>query len=127
MLHGIITLTYIIYTIISGQFLRLPTILFVFQIPYIFTLVLLCMCTFISLFATLFIGQRDLRTSIWDGGVGIPGLNEDFYGWLFKWGVIALTSVQEATFLTENEALRLPRTTIIENADDRDFGEEEAI
>jgi len=91
------------------------------------TLVLLCMCTFISLLATMFINRRDLRTSIWDGGVGVPGLNEDFYAWLFKWGVIALTSVQEATFLNENEALRMPRTTIIESTEDQDLEEEEAI
>ena len=91
------------------------------------TLVLLCICTFISLFATMLIGRRDLRASIWDGGVGVPGLNEDFYSWLFKWGVIALTSVQEATFLNENEALRMPRTTVVENTDEQDFEEENAI
>ena len=118
---------YFIYTIVSGRFIQLPSILLLFQIPYIMTLVLLCICTFISLFATMLIGRRDLRTSIWDGGVGVPGLNEDFYAWLFKWGVIALTSVQEATFLNENEALRMPRTTIIENTDEQDLEEEHAI
>lgn len=118
---------YFIYTIISGRFVQLPSILLLFQIPYIMTLILLCICTFISLFATMLIGRRDLRTSIWDGGVGVPGLNEDFYAWLFKWGVIALTSVQEATFLNENEALRMPRTTVVENADEQDLEEEHAI
>src|SRR5579859_7101113 len=127
MLHGITTLIYFIYTIVSGRFVQLPSILLLFQIPYILTLVLLCICTFISLFATLLIGRRDLRTSIWDGGVGVPGLNEDFYAWLFKWGVIALTSVQEATFLNENEALRMPRTTVVETVDDTDLEEENAI
>lgn len=127
MLHGIITLVYFIYTIVSGRFVQLPSILLLFQIPYILTLVLLCICTFISLFATMLIGRRDLRTSIWDGGVGVPGLNEDFYAWLFKWGVIALTSVQEATFLNENEALRMPATTVVENFDDQDLEEEQAI
>jgi len=126
MIHGIISLGYYIYTIISGRFVRLPSILILFQIPYILTLVLLCMCTFISFLAITFIGRRDLRTSILDGGVGVPGLNEDFYAWLFKWGVIALTSVQEATFLNENEALRMPQTTIIENQD-LDLHQEEAI
>ena len=91
------------------------------------TLVLLLMCTAISLTATLLIGRRDLRTSIFDGGVGIPGVNEDFYAWLFKWGVIALTSVQEATFLNENEALRMPTTTIVESQDEQDLEEENAI
>jgi len=118
---------YFIYTIVSGRFVQLPSILLLFQIPYIMTLILLCICTFISLFATMLIGRRDLRTSIWDGGVGVPGLNEDFYAWLFKWGVIALTSVQEATFLNENEALRMPRTTVVENADEQDLEEEHAI
>jgi hypothetical protein len=127
MLHGIATLMYFIYTIVSGRFVQLPSILLLFQIPYIMTLVLLCICTFISLFATVLIGRRDLRTSIWDGGVGVPGLNEDFYSWLFKWGVIALTSVQEATFLNENEALRMPRTTSIENTEEQDLEEEHAI
>ena len=127
MLHGITTLIYFIYTIVSGRFVQLPSILLLFQIPYILTLVLLCICTFISLFATLLIGRRDLRTSIWDGGLGVPGLNEDFYAWLFKWGVIALTSVQEATFLNENEALRMPATTVVENFDDQDLEEEQAI
>lgn len=127
MLHGVVTLMYFIYTIVSGRFVHLPSILLLFQIPYILTLVLLCICTFISLFATLLIGRRDLRTSIWDGGVGVPGLNEDFYAWLFKWGIIALTSVQEATFLNENEALRMPRTTVVENIDDTDLEEENAI
>jgi len=127
MLHGIITLMYFIYTIVSGRFVQLPSILLLFQIPYILTLVLLCICTFISLFAAMLIGRRDLRASIWDGGVGVPGLNEDFYSWLFKWGVIALTSVQEATFLNENEALRMPRTTVVENADEQDLEEENAI
>jgi hypothetical protein len=127
MLHGIVTLMYFIYTIVSGRFVHLPSILLLFQIPYILTLVLLCICTSISLFAAMLIGRRDLRTSIWDGGVGVPGLNEDFYAWLFKWGIIALTSVQEATFLNENEALRMPRTTIVENMDDRDLEEENAI
>src|SRR6266496_288131 len=127
MLHGIVTLMYFIYTIVSGRFIRLPSILLLFQIPYIMTLVLLCICTFISLFATMLIGRRDLRTSIWDGGVGIPGLNEDFFAWLFKWGVIALTSVQEATFLNENEALRMPRTTVVENTDEQDLDEATAI
>ena len=75
----------------------------------------------------MLIGRRDLRTSIWDGGVGVPGLNEDFYAWLFKWGVIALTSVQEATLLNENEALRMPRTTVVENMDEKDPEEETAI
>jgi hypothetical protein len=75
----------------------------------------------------MFIERRDLQTSIWDGGVGIPGLNEDFYAWLLNWGVIALTSVQEATFLTENEALRMPRTTIVENIEEQDLEEERAI
>ena len=75
----------------------------------------------------MLIGRQDLRTSIWDGGVGVPGLNEDFYAWLIKWGVIALTSVQEATFLNENEALRMPRTTVVENTDERDLEEEMAI
>jgi hypothetical protein len=127
MLHGILTLGYFIYTIVSGRFVQLPSILLLFQIPYIMTLVLLCICTFISLLATMLIGRRDLRTSIWDGGVGVPGLNEDFYGWLFKWGVIALTSVQEATFLNENEALRMPATTVVENTDDQDLEEEHAM
>lgn len=127
MLHGIVTLIYFVYTIVSGRFVQLPSILLLFQIPYILTLVLLCICTFISLLATIFIGRRDLRASIWDGGVGVPGLNEDFYAWLFKWGVIALTSVQEATFLNENEALRMPRTTIVEASDEQDLEEEHAI
>lgn len=127
MLHGIVTLIYFIYTIVTGRFVQLPSILLLFQIPYIMTLVLLCICTFISLLATMLIGRRDLRTSIWDGGVGVPGLNEDFYAWLFKWGVIALTSVQEATFLNENEALRMPATTVVENMDDQDLEEEHAI
>lgn len=127
MLHGVITLIYFIYTIVSGRFVQLPSILLLFQIPYIMTLVLLCICTFISLLATMLIGRRDLRTSIWDGGVGVPGLNEDFYAWLFKWGVIALTSVQEATFLNENEALRMPPTTVVESTDDQDLEEEQAI
>ena len=127
MLHGIITLVYFIYTIVSGRFIQLPSILLLFQIPYLMTLALLCICTLISLFATMFIGRRDLRTSIWDGGVGVPGLNEDFYAWLFKWGVIALTSVQEATFLNENEALRMPRTTVVENTNEQDPEEETAI
>jgi hypothetical protein len=127
MLHGIVTLIYFIYTIVSGRFIQLPSILLLFQIPYIMTLVLLCICTFISLFATMLIGRRDLRTSIWDGGVGVPGLNEDFYAWLFKWGVIALTSVQEATFLNENEALRMPRATVIEGIEDQDPEEETAM
>src|SRR5271170_7976763 len=118
MIHGIISLVYFIYTIVSGRFIQLPSILLLFQIPYIMTLVLLLMCTGISLTTTLLIGRRDVRTSIFDGGVGIPGLNEDFYAWLFKWGVIALTSVQEATFLNENEALRMPRMTVVENADE---------
>jgi len=127
MLHGVISLVYFIYTIISGRFIQLPSILLLFQIPYILTLVLLLMCTAISLTATLLIGRRDLRTSIFDGGVGIPGLNEDFYAWLFKWGVIALTSVQEATFLNENESLRMPTTTIVESQDEQDLEEENAI
>lgn len=127
MLHGIVTLVYFIYTIVSGRFVQLPSILLLFQIPYIMTLLLLCICTFISLFATMLIGRRDLRTSIWDGGVGVPGLNEDFYTWLFKWGVIALTSVQEATLLNENEALRMPRTTIADDMDEKDLEEELAI
>ena len=127
MMHGIISLTYFIYTIASGRFVQLPSILLLFQIPYIMTLILLCICTFISIFATMLIGRRDLRTSIWDGGVGVPGLNEDFYAWLFKWGVIALTSVQEATLLNENEALRMPRTTVVENAEEQDWEEEHAI
>jgi hypothetical protein len=127
MLHGIVTLSYFIYTMISGRFVQLPSILLLFQIPYIATLALLCICISISLFATMVIGRRDLRTSIWDGGVGVPGLNEDFYGWLFKWGMIALTQVQEATFLNENEALRMPRTTSVENADEQDLDEEHAM
>jgi len=127
MLHGIVTLVYFIYTVFSGRFVQLPSILLLFQIPYILTLVLLSICTFVSLFATMLIGRRDLRTSIWDGGAGVPGLNEDFYPWLFKWGIIALTSVQEATFLNENEALRMPRSTIVENSNEQDLGEEHAI
>src|SRR5271163_4869549 len=127
MIHGIVSLMYFIYTIVSGRFVQLPSILLLFQIPYIMTLVLLCICTFISLFARMFIGHRDLRTSIWDGGVGVPGLNEDFYAWLFKWGIIALTSVQESAFLNENEALRMPRTTYVENGYEQDLGEESAI
>lgn len=75
----------------------------------------------------MLIGRRDLRTSIWDGGVGIPGLNEDFYAWLCKWGVIALTSVQEATFLNENEALRMPLATVVEGTEDQDPEEEIAM
>jgi hypothetical protein len=126
MLHGAISLSYYIYTIVSGRFLRLPSILILFQIPYILTLMLVLMCSSISLLAMMFIGRQDLRTSTMDGGVGVPGLNEDFNAWLFKWGVIALTSVQEAALLSENDALRMPRTTVIEN-EDLDLEEEEAM
>src|SRR5205085_6211624 len=87
----------------------------------------LWICTFVSFVATLLIGRRDLSTSIWDGGVVVPGLNEEFYAWLFKWGVSALTSVQEATLLNENAALRMPATTVVENFDDQDLEEEQAI
>lgn len=127
MIHGVVTLGYFIYTMVTGRFIYLPSILLLFQIPYILTLVLLCVCTTISLLASALIPRRDLRTTVWDGAVGMPGANEDFYAWLFKWGVIALTSVQDATLLIENEALQMPRTTSVETAEETDLGEDAAI
>src|SRR5271170_967817 len=127
MFHGIISLIYFVYAIASGRIIQIPTILLLFQIPYLMTLGLLGICLFISLFATILIGRRDLRTSIFDGNAGVPGLNEDFHAWLLKWGRIALTSVQEATFLNEDQALSMPLTTAIENADDEPNLEEEQI
>jgi hypothetical protein len=127
MIHGAITLGYFMYTMVTGRFIYLPSILLLFQIPYILTLVLLCICTSISLLASTLIPPRALRTTVWDGVVGIPGLSEDFYTWLFKWGIIALTSVQDATLLIENEALQMPRTTSVEIAEEADLEQERAI
>ena len=127
MIHGVVTLGYFIYTMITGRFIHLPCVLLLFQIPYVLTLVLLCICTSISLLASALIPRRDLRTTVWDGAVGMPGLKEDFYTWLFKWGVIALTSVQDATLLIENEALQMPRTTSVEVAEEQDLEEDLAI
>jgi hypothetical protein len=112
---------------VTGRFIYLPSILLLFQIPYILTLVLLCICTSISLLASTLIPRHALRTTVWDGVVGIPGLSEDFYTWLFKWGIIALTSVQDATLLIENEALQMPRTTSVEIAEEVDLEQERAI
>jgi len=127
MIHGVVTLGYFIYTMITGRFVYLPFVLLLFQIPYVITLVLLCLCTSVSLLASSFIPRRDLRTTVWDGPVGMPGLDEDFYAWLFKWGVIALTSVQDATLLIENEALQMPRTTSVEFTEEQDLEEDLAI
>jgi hypothetical protein len=81
-----------------------------------------------SLLAAMFIGRRVLLTSIWHGGAGIiPGLNEDFYAWLCKWGAIALSFVQESPFFNEDEPLRMPLANYVEETEDQDLEEETAM
>lgn len=93
-------------------------------IPHLITIFVIVVSLMISLIVRLIVNHSsNLRTDIFNGTIFVGNnlgldMSDDFFGLLLKFGMIALTSAQEAVFLNEVEEIKLVEKTWIEESDE---------
>lgn len=113
-IFGLTYLSYFGYSVYRGRLLFFPTVCVIGYVPQLVILVIVFICGAIYGLACLFVGPNNMQTSI--RSVHIE-TSDDFYSSLMKLGVLALTSVTKATYLTEASSISAPLSTWIEYID----------
>ncbi|KAG5437478.1 hypothetical protein PCANB_000906 [Pneumocystis canis] len=117
-------LSYFSWSIYNGRGLYFSTTVCVSFIPHLITIFVIFVSLAISLIVRLIVNHSsNLRTDIFNGTIFVGNnlgldMSDDFFGLLLKFGMIALTSAQEAVFLNEVEEIRLVEKTWIEESDE---------
>lgn len=110
---GITFLCYFAYATYQGRLLYFPTVCVIGYLPQLAILIIVLICVGIYGLACTFVGGADkMQTSIKSFNMD---LSDDFYTCLMKLGILALTSVTEATYLSETASLAAPLSTWIEH------------
>lgn len=121
---GCCFLSYFSWSIYNGRGLYFSTTVCVSFIPHLITIFVIIVSLMISLSVRLFVNHSsNLRTDIFNGTIFVGNnlgldMSDDFFGLLLKFGMITLTSAQEAVFLNEAEEIKLVEKTWIEESDD---------
>ncbi|KAG4305590.1 hypothetical protein PORY_001146 [Pneumocystis oryctolagi] len=119
-------LSYFSWSIYNGRGLYFSTskAICVSFIPHLITIFVIIVSLMISLIVRLIVNHSsNLRTDIFNGTIFVGNnlgldMSDDFFGLLLKFGMIALTSAQEAVFLNEAEEIKLVEKTWIEESDE---------
>ncbi|QSL65634.1 hypothetical protein MERGE_002947 [Pneumocystis wakefieldiae] len=117
-------LSYFSWSIYNGRGLHFSTTVCVSFIPHLITIFVIIVSLMISLLVRLIVNHSsNLRTDIFNGTIFVGNnlgldMSDDFFGLLLKFGVMALTSAQEAVFLNEAEEIKLVEKTWIEESDE---------
>ncbi|KTW32485.1 uncharacterized protein T551_00575 [Pneumocystis jirovecii RU7] len=117
-------LSYFSWSIYNGRGLYFSTTVCVSFIPHLITIFVIVVSLMISLIVRLIVNHSsNLRTDIFNGTIFVGNnlgldMSDDFFGLLLKFGMIALTSAQEAVFLNEVEEIKLVEKTWIEESDE---------
>lgn len=116
-IFGISFLSYFGYAVFHGRLLYFPSVCVIGYLPQLAIIIVVCICGAIYGLACLFVGPANMQTSV--RAVHIE-MSDDFYSSLMKLGVLALTSVTKATYLTEASSISAPLATWIEYIDRED-------
>ncbi|KTW28459.1 hypothetical protein T552_01720 [Pneumocystis carinii B80] len=117
-------LSYFSWSIYNGRGLHFSTTVCVSFIPHLITIFVIIISLMISLLVRLIVNHSsNLRTDIFNGTIFVGNnlgldMSDDFFGLLLKFGMLALTSAQEAVFLNEAEEIKLVEKTWIEESDE---------
>lgn len=112
---GITFLSYFGWAAYQGRLLFFPSVCVIGYLPQLAISITVVICMCIYLLACIFAGgPTNMQTSVQSFHIE---LSEDFYSCLVKLGVLALTSVTKATYLTEATSLSAPLRTWLEQYD----------
>jgi hypothetical protein len=112
---GITFLSYFGWAAYQGRLLYFPSVCVIGYLPQLAISITVLICGCIYILACVFAGgPGNMQTSVNSFHIE---LSEDFYSCLVKLGVLALTSVTKATYLTEATSLSAPLNTWVEYAE----------
>lgn len=113
-IFGLGFLSYIAYSIYSGNLLNFPAICIIGYLPQLCICVTILICAFIYGLACIMTGgSQNLRISFHRFPLD---MSHDFYSVLVDVGLSALTTASKASYLNETDVLTLPLTTWFENS-----------
>lgn len=111
---GVSFLSYFAWSLYQGRVLYFPSVCVIGYLPQLAISGTIVICAFIYGLACIFAGgPNNMQTSLKAFRVS---MSEDFYSCLLKLGMLALTSVSKATYLSESTALSAPLITWIEQS-----------
>lgn len=110
---GTIFLSYFGWSVIKGTFLKFPLVCIVGYFPHFILASIILACELVYLLSLVIVsgGRHNLAAS-WSA-VDFT-LKDDFYQFLYKVGIVALSATSEATFSTETQVVHKPAYTWVE-------------
>lgn len=118
-IFGASFLSYFAWSVFNGNLLYFPTVCIIGYLPNLIISCAIIVCFAVYLLSALMAGGTDNLATSW--ARANISLKDDFYGCLFKIGVLALTVTSQATFDQETTIVKQPSCTWIENEVDFEF------
>lgn len=118
-IFGASFLSYFAWSVFNGNLFYFPTVCIIGYLPNLIISCAIVICFAVYLLSAIMAGGADNLATSWSRAN--ISLKDDFYGCLFKIGVLALTVTSQATFDQETAIVNQPSCTWTENEVDFAF------